>query len=226
MTTVQSNKKIFVAFTIALSFSTIASLRADAAIVTVNNSGSWIKDDTIANQGFALIPVPNGAEAIGTDLSALSFPLGNIEFSGSVNKRQIGNGWQTWSNNYKGEVYYSGQDVLTLDIKLPNLNAFDFYVQPDFQRLATISATAQSGKLIEMLSQQVDGAGGAQYFGFYSNDPIQSIQITGDKASGGFAIAQLRGARTAVVPTPLLLPGMIGLGFGLWRKARNKQRAN
>jgi len=230
MITLQKNKKVLAAISVAVSFSAIASFKAEAAIITVNDPGNWVTGaNTIANQGFNLIPVPNGAEAVGTDLSSLSFPLGNIEFTGNVNKREIGNGWLTWSNGYMGEVYYSGADIFTLDIKLPNLSAFDFYVQPDFQQFATISATAQSGKVIEMLSQEVDGRGGAQYFGFYSDDPldpIQSIRITGDERSGGFAIAQLRGARTAVVPTPLLLPGMIGLGLGLWRRARNKQRAS
>ncbi|GAP95173.1 PTPA-CTERM sorting domain-containing protein [Leptolyngbya sp. NIES-2104] len=237
MTTLQQNKRVFAAVTIAVSFSAIASFKVDAAIITVNDSGSWINGtNTIANQGFNLIPVPNGSEALGSDLSTLSSPTGNIDFTNSVNKRQVGildkkTGWESWSNGYQGEVYYSGKDVLTLDIKLPNLNAFDFYIQPDFQEISTISVIAQSGTLSEVLSQDVvNGLGGAKYFGFYSDDPldsIQSIRIEGPK-SGGFAIGQLRGAntKTASVPTPVLLPGLIGLGLGLWRKARNRQSEN
>lgn len=231
MTTLQQNKRVFAAFTIAVSLSAIASFKVDAAIITVSDSGSWNNGtNTIANQGFNLIPVPNGSEPLGSDLSMLSSPIGDIDFTNSVNKREIGNGWLTWSNGYQGEVYYSGRDVLTLDIKLPNLKAFDFYVQPDFQTTSTISVVARSSTLAEVLSQDVDGRGGAKYFGFYSDDPldsIQSIRITG-LDSGGFAIGQLRGAntKTAAVPTPALLPGMIGLGLGLWRKARNRQSEN
>ncbi|MGG6270407.1 hypothetical protein ACQ4M3_35910 [Leptolyngbya sp. AN03gr2] len=234
MTTLQKNKKVFAALTVAVSFSAIASLKAEAAIITVNDSGNWITGaNTIANQGFNPIPVPNGPEALGTDLSLLSSPLGNIEFMGSVNKREIGKGWQTWSNGYTGEVYFTN-GAPTLDIALPNLSAFDFYAQPDVFTPGvfspfTISVVAQSGVVSDVLSQAVNGESGAQYFGFYSDDPldpIRSIRITGEQESGGFAIAQMRGARTAVVPTPLLLPGVIGLAVGLWRKARNKQRVS
>ncbi|MBE9009886.1 PEP-CTERM sorting domain-containing protein [Pseudanabaenaceae cyanobacterium LEGE 13415] len=222
MTTVQQNKSILAAFTIAVSFSAIAALKTDAAIITSNNPS------TLAAQGFDLISVPNGAEPVGTDISTLNFPLGNIEFSSSVNKRTIGNGWQTWSNGYTGEVYFT-KGASAIDITLPNLSAFDFYAQPDVFGSFTISAIAQSGEASDVLSQVVNGNAGAQYFGFYSDDPldpIRSIRITADPGAEGFAIAQLRGARRAVVPTPLLLPGVIGLGLGLWRKARNKQSTN
>ncbi|MEP0915232.1 PTPA-CTERM sorting domain-containing protein [Leptolyngbya sp. DQ-M1] len=227
---------------VAASLTTITASKSNAAIVTIDNSGSWINGaNTLENQGFNLIQVPNGNEGLGSDLSTLSSPLGNIEFSPSVNKRQVGNPepekrWRTWSNNYQGEVYFTN-GALTLDLKLPNLVAFDFYAQPDtfflepqFQRPYRISAIAQSGETSDVLSQLVNGNSGAQYFGFYSDDPldpIQSIQITSEQGSGGFAIGQLRGASaTATVPTPLLLPGIIGLGLGLWRKARSQNQQN
>ncbi|MBD1841987.1 PTPA-CTERM sorting domain-containing protein [Cyanobacteria bacterium FACHB-63] len=241
MTTSAQMTRLTIAL-VAASLTTIAASKSNAAIVTIDNSGSWINGaNTLENQGFNLIPVPNGAEALGSDLSTLSSPLGNIEFSPSVNKRQVGNPdpektWDTWSNGYRGEVYFTN-DALTLDLKLPNLVAFDFYAQPDnyfiqpeFQTPYRISAIAQSGGVSDVLSQLVNGNSGAQYFGFYSDDPldpIQSIRITADKDSGGFAIGQLRGAgATATVPTPLLLPGIIGLGLGLWRKARNQNQQN
>lgn len=233
MTTSKQNKRLATALLAAVSFTTIAALKVNAAIVTVNDSGSWINGaDTLANQGFNLIPVPNGSEAFETDLSTLSSPLGDIGFSPSVKKQQLGKTWLTWSNGYQGEVYFTNE-ALTLDLKLPNLAAFDFYAEPNVQNPFTISAVAQSGEVSDVLSQVVNGNAGAKYFGFYSDnplDPIQSIQITADKGSGGFAIAQLRGATATVssvpsvgkVPTPLLLPAMIGLSLGLWRKARSR----
>lgn len=227
MTLSAQRNRLSIVLIAAVSFTTIATLKTNAAIVTVNDSGSWINGaDTLANQGFNLTPVPNGAEAVGTDLSTLNSPLGEIGFSPSVNKRQIGNGWLTWSNGYQGEVYFTN-GVPTLDIKLPNLAAFDFYAEPDVFNPFTISAVAQSGKTSDVLSQVVNGNAGAKYFGFYSDDPldlIQSIQITADPGSNGFAIAQMRGAK-ATVPTPLLLPGFIGFGLGLWRKARSRRQA-
>lgn len=240
MTALKQHKNLAIALFAAVGFAAIAALEAKAAIVIVNDSGSWINGaNTLENQGFNLIPVLNGTEALGADLSILNLPLGDVEFGSSANNRQVGNGWLTWSNGYQGKVYYAGADVLTLDIKLPNLAAFDFYAQPDFQQLSTIAAIAKSGEISDLLSQTVNGNAGAKYFGFYSDDPldpIQSIQITAAEDSGGFAIAQMRGATAkvpvapvpvvpvpaATVPTPLLLPGLIGLGLGLWRKARSR----
>lgn len=230
MTASTRKNRIAIAFLTAVGVVAIASFSAQAAIVTVNDSGSWINGtNTLSNQGFNLIPVPNGSEALGTDLSTLDSPLGNIGFSPNVNKRQVGNlqngtGWVSWSNGYRGEVYFT-KGELALDLKLPNLAAFDFYAEPDiFKRPFEISAVAQSGLTSDVLSQITDGNAGAKYFGFYSDDPldpIQSIQITSEQGSNGFAIAQLRGAK-ASVPTPLLLPGFVGLGLAMWRRARSR----
>lgn len=210
------------------SLATIASPNANAAIIIVDDSSSWINGtDALTNLGLDLTPIPNSAEALGTDLTKLSSPWGDIELSPSVNKRQIGQpgqlGWLSWSHSYQGEVYFTN-GATTLDLKLPNLVAFDFYAEPDVLGPFTISAIAQSGTVSDVLTQTVDGKAGAKYFGFYSDDPLdplQSVQITAEPDSQGFAIAQLRGA-TATVPSPALLPGMITLGLGLWRKYRAK----
>jgi hypothetical protein len=214
-------------FAISLIAALSAIAPANAAIVTVNDSGSWINgDDTLAKLGLNLVTIPNGIEAIGTDLAKLGSSLGDIEFSPSVNKRQIGNGWKSWSNNYQGEVYFTNA-ATTLDLKLPNLAAFDFYAEPDVFAPFKISAVAQSGITSDLLTQTVNGDAGAKYYGFYSDDPldpIQSIRITAEPDSKGFAIGQLRGASTATVPSPALIPGMIAFGFGLWRKSRSRTR--
>lgn len=215
--------------TAAASLSTIAP--AHAAIVTVNNSGNWINGtDTLANLGLNLVSVPDGAEAFGVYLDKISSPLGDIEFSPSVVKRPIGpnqaTDWLTWSNGYQGEVY-AAYNTTTLNLKLPNLIAFDFYAEPNVLDSFTISAIAQSGVVSDVLAQSINGNAGAQYFGFYSDDPldpIQSIQISAPETANGFAIAQMRGARAsaATVPSPALLPGMIVMGLGMWRKYRSK----
>lgn len=214
--------------TAAASFSMIAP--AHAAIVTVNNSGNWINGtDTLANLGLNLVSIPNGSEAFGVELAKISSPLGDIEFSPNVYKRPIGSNpetdWLTWSNGYQGEVYAAY--TTTLNLKLPNLIAFDFYAEPNVLNSFTISAIAQSGVVSDVLAQSINGNGGAQYFGFYSDDPldpIQSIQISAPEEAKGFAIAQMRGARAsaATVPSPALLPGMIVMGLGMWRKYRSK----
>ncbi|MCU0553126.1 MAG: hypothetical protein MUC48_27670 [Leptolyngbya sp. Prado105] len=191
-------------------------------IITVNDSGSWIKgDNTLAKLGLNLVTIPYGTEALGSDLAKLSSPLGEIEFASKVNKRQIGNGWRSWSHDYRGAVYFTNAST-TLDLKLPNLIAFDFYAQPDVFLPFKLSAIAQSGTISEVLTQTVDGDSGAKYYGFYSDDPsdpIQAIRITADEGSKGFAIGQMRGAATTI-PSPALVPGMIAFSIGLWRKYR------
>jgi hypothetical protein len=208
----------------AIGFTAIATLNANAAIVTVDDSGSWINGtNALENLGFSLVSVPNGLEAFETNLSTLSSSLGDIEFSPSVKKQQVGTTWKTWSNGYQGEVYFTNE-ATTLDLKLPNLVAFDFYAEPNVQTPFKISAIAQSGTATNVLDQIVNGNAGAKYYGFYSDDPldpIQSIRITSDQGSKGFAVAQFRGA-TATVPSPALLPGMIALGFGMWRRSRSR----
>lgn len=203
--------------------------QANAAIVTVDDSGSWINgSDAIAQQGFDLIQVPNGSEALSNapNVSELASPLGGIAFSPAVAKRQIGNGWTTWSNNYAGEVY-AAANVSQLNITLPNsIKAFDFYAEPNVLDQFNISAIAQSGTVSNPLTQLVSGNAGARYYGFYSTDPldpIRSIQISADPSAQGFAIGQLRVA-SAKVPTPALLPAAIGFGLGLWRKRKSRNQ--
>jgi hypothetical protein len=210
------------AFALIAAASLSSITKADAAIITVNDSGSWINGtDALRGLGLNLTNIPNGQEALGTDLSQLSSPLGEIKFSSIVNKRQIGKGWRSWSNGYQGEIYFTN-GATTLDLHLPNLLAFDFYAEPDVQLPFTISAIAQSGVISDPLTQLANGDAGAKYFGFYSDDPldpIQSVRISAEPASKGFAIGQLRGA-SKTVPSPALLPGMIALGLGIWRKYR------
>ncbi|MGA7936210.1 MAG: PTPA-CTERM sorting domain-containing protein, partial [Kovacikia sp.] len=130
-----------------------------------------------------------------------------------------------WSHGYTGEVYFTNATTdatpfSTLSITLPvGINAFDLYVQPNVFSTFNISVAASNNSII---TQAVNGVGGAQYFGFYSDDPLTSlttITINAQSQANGFAFGELRLA--SPIPTPALLPGLLGLGLGIWRKCKD-----
>lgn len=210
---------------------------ARAAIIGVSDSGSWINgSNALANQGLNMMLVPNDpTQASFEQVSALSSPLGSLSFSPSVSKRIVGKlipptepnpiyEWHTWSNGYTGEVYFTGGGN-TLTIELPSAIAgFDLYIEPNAFDVFTIEVTASNPQSSSLLLQEANGNGGAAYFGFYTNQPhdwLTSISITAPADAQGFAIGQLRFGSRAI-PTPALLPGLVSLGFCIWRKQHQK----
>lgn len=199
---------------IALGSAFAKTPSAEAAILSVDNSGSWITGaNTISNLGFNMVTVPNDLSVPGgnTPVTTLSSPLGNLTFSPEVQKVYIGSGWATWSNGYTGEVY-SNAGATTTTITLPfGIGAFDLYVEPNTFNLFEIAVRAVNGTTTT-LSQLVDGLGGAQYFGFYSTDgdSISSITVSDRSGgnAGGFAMAQMRLAAKSV-PEPASTLGLL-----------------
>jgi PEP-CTERM motif-containing protein len=199
---------------------------AKAAIIAVDDSGSWITGtNTIANQGYDLVTVPNGSEPEFSIISTLSSSLGDLTFSPEVDKRFVGSNWATWSNGYTGEVYFS-QGSSSLTITLPSaISAFDFYAEPNLFDTFEIVATAQNG-VSTTLSQLVNGDSGAKYFGFYATDGdlISSITITDPSGNAdGFAVGQLRLATS--VPEPATMLGLLTVAsFGVTLRRQQKQQ--
>ncbi|UBF28498.1 PTPA-CTERM sorting domain-containing protein [Kovacikia minuta CCNUW1] len=213
--------------TTLISLSLFSVPATQAAIIGVSDAGSWATgSNTLSNLGFNMVSVPNSPQAEFGDVSALNSPLGNLSFSRSVNKRVVPTSWISWSHGYTGEVYFTQAisdptPFSTLTITLPaGIGAFDFYAQPNLFGVYSISAAASNGSII---TQSINGVGGAQYFGFYSDDPsefLTSIIISAQPQANGFAIGELRLANP--IPTPALLPGLIGLGLGIWRKRKGR----
>jgi hypothetical protein len=212
-----------------VSLSLFSASDAQAAIIGVSDAGSWATgSDTLSNQGFNMVSALNAPQAEFQDVSNLASPLGSLDFSRSVNKRIIPSSWVSWSHGYTGEVYFTQavSDAVpfsSLTITLPSgIGAFDFYAQPNNFGLYSISAAASNGSI---LTQSINGVGGAKYFGFYSDDPsayLTSISISAQSQANGFAVGELRLANS--IPSPTLLPGLIGLGFGLWCKRKGLQK--
>lgn len=223
-------KRLLITASVA-GFMSFSSTVAKAAILTVDDSGSWATgSNTLTNLGYKMMTVPNSPVAERSFFSILSSPLGNLIFDPEVSKRIVGSSWATWSHGYRGEVYFSGINVRTTTITLPvGISAFDLYVEPGNFDIFEIAVTAMDGTTTT-LSQAVRGRAGAKYFGFYAtaDDLIATISVT-DKTgtAGGFAIGELRLARKNPVSVPipestsvfgLLIFGGMGVGSQLRRK--------
>ncbi len=127
-----------------------------------------------------------------TDVSGVTVPSGTatVDFSPALEHVQVGNGWNTWSNGYGGDVYWASGGAVTFTLPA-GTNAFYFYAEPDPYATFTISAVAQDGTSSGPID--VNGFAGAQYFGFYTDGSValKSISVSSsiDFAVGEFGIA-------------------------------------
>ncbi|HIK43519.1 MAG TPA: PTPA-CTERM sorting domain-containing protein, partial [Leptolyngbyaceae cyanobacterium M65_K2018_010] len=108
------------------------------------------------------------------------------------------------------------------------VQAFDFYAQPNLREGSLrITATARSSRgSTASLFQNIAGNAGAQYFGFYTDDPtdlMTAVEISINDQFG-FAFGEMRLA-TQPIPTPALLPGIVGMGVAAWRRRQGEAAA-
>lgn len=135
----------------------------------------------------------------GDYVTDVSDPVGGtINFSQELYHSEIGDGWETWSHGYTGDVYDTAGSLspgsLTLSL-LGTVHAFYFYAEPTQWDNFTITAVADDGTT---LSQVVNGQGGATGYGFYTDglQSIASIQIS-TTDTDGFAIAEFATGRAS-----------------------------
>jgi hypothetical protein len=126
-------------------------------------------------------------------------PTGQITFSAGVfhlvvrnlNKKGY---WLTWSNGYRGDVYFAPPPSTTITLPAKT-TAFYFYVEPNDPGTFSVTATASgtsSGAV------KVRGAGGATFFGFVAKGGghLTTIKVSSSdrykskKHPGGFAIGE------------------------------------
>lgn len=132
-------------------------------------------------------------------VTTVSGPTGQISFSGAVihlvvknvNKKGY---WRTWSNSYRGDVYFAPPPSTTITLPA-NTTAFYFYVEPNDPGKFSVTATASgtsSGPV------KVLGAGGATFFGFVAKGGahLSTIKVSSSdrfrsrKHPGGFALGE------------------------------------
>lgn len=127
-----------------------------------------------------------------TDVTGVTVPSGKatVGFTPALEHVQVGNGWNTWSNGYTGDVYWAQSDAMTFTLPA-GTDAFYFYAEPDPYSTFTMSATTQDGTTSGPID--VNGFAGAQYFGFYTDGSValKTISVSSgiDFAVGEFGIA-------------------------------------
>src|SRR5439155_3333037 len=131
-------------------------------------------------------------------VSTVAGPTGDVAFAPPLYHVRVGDGWNTWSNGYTGDVYET-HPGLTAELTLPpGTTAFYFYAEPNPYAVFEITAVAQDGTTSGPIA--VDGYYGAQYYGFYSlgGGSIASIVVSStiDFAVGEFGIS------TGAAPRP------------------------
>ena len=137
------------------------------------------------------------SQPLGSSVTSVTDPLGSsISFAAPLSHERQGDGWNTWSNGYTGDVYATG-GAQSATITLPaGTDAFYFYAEPDPYATYDFTATAQDGTSSGSLP--IYGEAGAAYLGFYTTGatPLISITVSSsiDFAIGEFGIALIPSA--------------------------------
>jgi uncharacterized repeat protein (TIGR01451 family) len=167
-----------------------AAQAAQGAIVVDTSPGTGSPPPTLG--GYTMTPFPADPQPVGTQVSSVASPLsGSVSFSPSLLHDTIGNGWDSWSNGYTGDVYDTtlNPDPTSATLTLPSgTGAFYFYAEPNQFATLDITATAQDGTSTTVA---VNGDAGAQYFGFYGtgSDTVASIAVSTTDPFG-FAVGE------------------------------------
>lgn len=172
---------------------------------------------------------PLGDEVVDVAPPGSATVTGMLEWDVPLEHTKVGQGWDTWSHPYTGDVYWLDEIIYgnTLTLTLPlGTQSFYFYLEPNFFGEASFGVT--SGTTTRVLD--VMGEGGANGIGFYSDDPGQSlVSITIEKLSAdftdGFGVGEFAINGVATMPDAsggVWIVGMAWLGIlGLrWQMRR------
>jgi len=149
--------------------------------------GTAAPPDTLC--GYMMTPFADDPRPTLEDVDFVESPCGwgQIDFSIPLNHRKIGDGWNSWSHGYTGDVYYSnGAASVTITLP-PGSCAFYFYVEPN--PYDVIQFTAETADGTSSGSFSADGQGGAAYVGVCCDD-IQTVTISTDDGVTDFAIGE------------------------------------
>jgi hypothetical protein len=193
---------------------------ASAATITFVDLGTAAPPATLGGQ--TMTAFPDDPTPTFTGVTSVASPLGGtVDFSATLDAREVGDGWATWSHGYTGDVYFA-DGLTSVTLTLPaDTSAFYLYGEPNVLAEFFMSATAEDGTGSGLIL--VDGDSGAHGFGFYSDMTLASITVTCVAECGGFGIGEF-GIAAVPEPATLLLLGT-GLAFVAARARRRSRKA-
>jgi hypothetical protein len=141
---------------------------------------------------YTMTPFAADDTPVGTVESKISGPTGTISVDPGLDHLTVGDGWETWSNGYTGDVYEDttalpdGNFQITVTLP-PDTGAFYAYVEPNLFKDYAINATSNNG--VTSGDVTVNGNAGATYFGFYATCGHTIKSITYVDSGGDTAMA-------------------------------------
>jgi len=192
----------------------LALAGAANAAMTITGLGTAAPPTTFFKPGFGTVPLipapPDPSPVFGDVTSAPLAPGKNVLFSIPLSHRMIGSGWGSWSHGYAGDVYYTnGAASVDLSFDQTDLNAFYFYVEPNFFGLHDMTITGFADGQTATATASVEGFAGAQGFllvtdGIKKLDSISIVMLDGTD----FAVGEFGWAKTVPAPGALALLGL------------------
>jgi len=126
----------------------------------------------------------------------------DLRFNTPALHLKVGQGWETWSHGYTGDVYTYFDQTAAIILLPQGTRAFYFYTEPNVYSNYTAEAIADDGTTSGPIT--IQGYAGARFIGFYvsgSQCLLKTIKITYPPAAGGFAIAEFAISCMPAIPT-------------------------
>lgn len=143
----------------------------------------------------------------------------SLRFNTPALHLKVGQGWETWSHGYTGDVYSYFDQTAAIILLPQGTRAFYFYTEPNVYSNYTAEAIADDGTTSGPIT--IQGYAGAKFIGFYvtgSQCLLKTIKITYPPAAGGFAIAEFGISCMPAIPTMsewgLILLSLVLLSIG------------
>jgi hypothetical protein len=155
--------------------------RVMSSLVFTDSKTAWESEV----QNFQNVTSNYGTDATSFGTGMVSYPSGSVD--------TVGVTWNTWTGGYTGEVvdYSNSPSVI---IHLSGLTAFGLEVEPFLLQIDTITVTLADGQTI---ADNVDGNGGAQFFGF-AGGKVSSITISDSDPNDGMAFGNFYVSSTGI----------------------------
>ncbi|MFM7450149.1 MAG: PTPA-CTERM sorting domain-containing protein [Leptolyngbyaceae cyanobacterium] len=213
-----ATKAMLAAGAATVAISTV-SAPAEAAVITYTDRANW--QSALSGLGWSASP-PEQFNAVIPDADSIIFANGVLS-DGSPNTQFGVN--QVVGGAYNGGLTTSATSPFYTQIKWTFPTSTRGFGADWFNTFSGGAASLQvtiAGQTINIANAL--GGGGNGFLGFISDTPFTeatfSVGGSGDLAYDADNLSYAQ--NSTVVPTPALLPGLIGMGIAAWRKRKGE----